>query len=406
MALDKINRPALPYTSEKLPFYNRYAALGKKPPTAEQFDSDFNALVDAFNQLIDDIKNIVTGLIPGADTVTNADKLLTTDGEGNLSWIWVNSRNMATSVVRTDHLQDGAVTTPKIGLKTVGTQQLDVHSVDTSILADLSVSNAKLQPVPLSKTSSSGNACLVGGQTGGASYAELAFQRHWDIATVGDDGRINTYSLGSLWSKQASGSCSGSKLTDVSTPLSALSTGSYYGGVVGASSPTKGGAATQGASFIYVDNIQYGVLSGGGGNNVAFRKIAQVLNNDQSNVGALDGEMLTSGSVDYKAIDPTTNPFGNVKFFDAGYYSNNDHHDFYMLKSFHAVRNDVGKYTFTLRNHVTYRSKYLLGSVTFNKPRCMHYINQGKDTEFILYTTNSFGTEIDVAFSIIIMGCE
>ncbi|CAK9254197.1 unnamed protein product [Sphagnum jensenii] len=137
----------------------------------------------------------------------------------------------------------------------------------------------------------------------------------------------------------------------------------------------------------------------GGGNNVSFRKIAQVLNNDNANVGAINGAILQAGSVDFGAINPTNNPLGNVKFFDAGYYSNNQSGDFYLFKNFTAVRTDVDSMISPLRRVIA--QTIFLVSVAFAGNSFRYYVTQN--------TTYSFRVTVlggEAPFAITIIGYQ
>ncbi len=393
------SRPAIPYNPiQILPNYDRYSSLGQFPPTPQQLDGDFNRVIDLVNTLADAINNTAAGIFPGADDPLNANKLPTNDGAGNVSWTLINPLNLDVNAVQTPHVQDGAITAPKIQVGAVGTNQLDDGAVTTPKLGDLSVSNAKLQPVPLSKTRSSGTPCIVVGQTGGSHYGEQTLNLNpFGIVTMGTDGKMNVYNLASVW-YYSNVTYDGSKLTNQSVTLGKITVGVNNAGVVGS------GDGTTAASFINADNQIYGVLSGGGGNNVSFRKIAQVLNNDNANVGAINGNILQPNSVDFGAINPANNPLGNVKFFDAGFQSNNNNHDFYLFKQFIAVWNGTGIYDFTVIGD--YRTDYFIVSVNFANVPYRYFITQTTQYSFRLSVVNNNGTPVDAAFSIMILGYQ
>lgn len=390
------SRPTLPYEPlQSLPNDRRFVNLTtlQQPPTAEMFDAELNAILDKINTLAAAINATVAGNIPGSDNPDNAGKFLVTDGAGNLSFILAGSDNIALNSIATALLQNQAVTQDKIGDGAVGSDQLADGSVITAKLADLSVSNAKLQPVPLSKTRSSGTPCIVVGQTGGSHYGEATLNLNpFGIVTMGTDGKMNVYNLASVW-YYSNVTYEGSKLTDQSVTLSKITVGVNNAGVVGS------GNGTTAASFINTDNQIYGVLSGGGGNNVSFRKIAQVLNNDNANVGVINGNILQAGSVDFGAINPANNPLGNVKFFDAGYYSNNQSGDFYLFKSFTAVRTGVGLYDFTIKTG--YRTNYFLISVAFAGNSFPYYVTQSTPYSFRVTVTGG-----EAPFAITIIGYQ
>ena len=110
-----IHRPSLPYCSkDSLPNNNRFGLLDKRPPTAEMFDAEFNALTDDVNMLEKAINDVQVGKIIGADNILNKNKLITTDGHGNLSWTLVTSNKLEDSAVTTIKLKDTVITTPKI----------------------------------------------------------------------------------------------------------------------------------------------------------------------------------------------------------------------------------------------------------------------------------------------------
>jgi hypothetical protein len=139
------SRPAIPYNPEQvLPNHNRYEALGKFPPTAKQLDGDFNGIIDLVNTLAGAINDASAGIFPGADNPLNADKLPTTDGQGNISWTHVTPFNLTDNAVQTRHIQDATVTSNKIQPQAVGTNQLAERAVTTP---KISSANAALGDV-------------------------------------------------------------------------------------------------------------------------------------------------------------------------------------------------------------------------------------------------------------------
>ena len=138
-------RPAIPYVPvQVLANYDRYAALQGKPPTASQLDGDCNALMDYINQLAAAINETAAGIFPGADEPTNANKLPTTDGEGNVSWTQVTSTHLADQAVQTRHLSNSAVTREKLQVNAIGTNQLDNSAVTGAKIADESIESRHL----------------------------------------------------------------------------------------------------------------------------------------------------------------------------------------------------------------------------------------------------------------------
>ena len=139
------SRPAIPYNPEQvLPNHNRYQALGKFPPTAQQLDGDFNRMTDLVNILAGAINHTAAGIFPGADNPLNANKLPTTDGHGHVSWTPVTPLNMADNAVQTRHILDAAITPAKIQARAVGVNQIADGAVTTPKLPDNAVTTTKI----------------------------------------------------------------------------------------------------------------------------------------------------------------------------------------------------------------------------------------------------------------------
>lgn len=148
MALIPTNnaRPTeIPYIPQQiLPNYNRYEALLNFPPTAQQFDGDMNAIIDFINILANAVNETVAGILPGSNDPENANKLPTTDGDGNISWTFVTALNLEPNAVPTAAIQDAAVTTSKIQIGGVGTQQLADLGVTTQKIGTAAITGPKL----------------------------------------------------------------------------------------------------------------------------------------------------------------------------------------------------------------------------------------------------------------------
>ena len=126
------SRPAIPYVPEQvLPNYDRYESLGQFPPTAQQLDGDLNKMIDLINTLSDEINNVVVGALPGADDPLNANSLMTTDGEGNISWVKAASANLDDGAVTTSKIADAAITPEKIQPQAISTEKLENEAVTT-----------------------------------------------------------------------------------------------------------------------------------------------------------------------------------------------------------------------------------------------------------------------------------
>ena len=149
------SRPSLPYNPEQsLPNNQRFDLLGKRPPTAQMLDAEFNSLQDDVNQLAAGINAVEAGNIPGSDNPLNADKVLKTDGQGTLSFTLINSHQLAPNAVveaalapqsvTTSKIGDGAVTSSKLGSGSVQTKHIQLAAVDTEEIADYAVIAQKI----------------------------------------------------------------------------------------------------------------------------------------------------------------------------------------------------------------------------------------------------------------------
>lgn len=160
------HRPDLPYANIPLPNSQRFEnlSLNDRPPTGAMMDQELDYQIDTLNQLQTQIDDLAAGNIPGSDDPNNANYLLTTDGNGNLSWVLVGTAQLADqSVVQeklglqsvgTAQYEDGSIPNSALGpqcvgtsnyvLQSVGTNQITPGAINTSLLADLAVSANKL----------------------------------------------------------------------------------------------------------------------------------------------------------------------------------------------------------------------------------------------------------------------
>ena len=152
-------RPNIPYApQEALPNNNRYGlkAAAGQPPSGDDFDGDFNYLIDAANDLYDEIEGVAAGIIPGANEGVNANKFPTTNGQNPpiISWTKVQAIHIDTgavtndklypSCVTVDKLADAAVQANKIYPGSVTAEKIQDGTIITTKLADQSVSTAKI----------------------------------------------------------------------------------------------------------------------------------------------------------------------------------------------------------------------------------------------------------------------
>jgi hypothetical protein len=149
------SRPSLPYTPDQsLPNNQRFDLLGKRPPTAQMLDAEFNALTDDINKLAAGINDVQAGNIPGSDDPLNANKVLKTDGQGTLSFTLINSAQMSPNSiveaalspqsVTTPKIGDGSITSAKLASESVQTRHLQAYAVETDELANKAVTTEKI----------------------------------------------------------------------------------------------------------------------------------------------------------------------------------------------------------------------------------------------------------------------
>lgn len=215
MTLPNFNRPALPYTPEKLPFYNRYSSLGKSPPSADQFDADINALIDISNILGTAINETAAGILPGSNESINANRLATTDGAGNVFWTLINPLNLDINAVQTQHIKDGVVTTSKIQAAAVSSTQIANNAVTSAKIADSAVTANKIASgsVQLSKMLSSGHSSFIIGDNANYSYKELSVEANYYVPTrIANETKPSMQPISVVWNSSVNASCSISKL--------------------------------------------------------------------------------------------------------------------------------------------------------------------------------------------------
>jgi len=203
MALPTNNsRPAIPYVpTQVLPNYNRYQSLGQFPPTAQQLDGDLNAIMDFINDLSQAINETVAAGLPGVNDPLNANRLVSTDGAGNISWTLINPLNIDVNAVQTQHIQAGAITSVKIQAQAVGTNQLAPASVTNPILGLGSVANANMaaNSTTIDKLRSSGRKCLIMGIEGSFSYTEKVATNAQSWYVFCNNPNAANIALNSLW---------------------------------------------------------------------------------------------------------------------------------------------------------------------------------------------------------------
>jgi uncharacterized protein YjbI with pentapeptide repeats len=236
MALPTNNsRPAIPYQPDQvLPNYNRYENLGQFPPTAQQLDGDLNRIIDLLNTQASEINGIVVGALPGAREPNNANHLITTDGNGNISWTLVSPVNLGLSSVGTVNIIDAAVTSAKIQPQAIQPQHIENNAVWGAKIYDGAVTTAKisnnaitspkianssiidshilLNNININKLRSSGHACFLIGNNNDYTYSELPALAYNIPTGIPGNAAPTMQPLSVIWNAQTNNSLSGNKI--------------------------------------------------------------------------------------------------------------------------------------------------------------------------------------------------
>ena len=122
----KYKRPKIPYEGKAMPNNTRYQILTQnhQPPTADMLDGEMNYCIDSMNALDKSIQAVVAGNIDGSDNPDNRNKVLKTDGAGNLSWVQAGEEQLLNQGVTTPKLRDRSVTTGKLDNQVVTIEKI------------------------------------------------------------------------------------------------------------------------------------------------------------------------------------------------------------------------------------------------------------------------------------------
>ena len=288
------SRPAIPYQPEQiLPNYNRYENLGQFPPTAQQLDGDMNRIIDLLNTQSAEINGIVVGALPGANDPLNANFLLTTDGNGNISWTPINQVNLGVASVGTNNIIDAVVTSAKIQPQAIKTQHIENNAVTGSKVATSSVSLSCLTPT--------GVVGIVANRTDNRGKIDIRPINDWQVPTKrpnnpymnSDDlftifnnsgaGEYNGFQLktGSITALQiADETITGTKIANNSVDGTRLLNGSVYNSKLTDGTLTRDKIANK---TITNAQIADGTITG-----------ALIANNTVTNAQILDGTITTA----------------------------------------------------------------------------------------------------------------
>ena len=242
--------------------------------------------VNVLDQRIDDVES--QG-IAGATDPRNIGKLPTTDGE-NINWIKLDLSYFQLKSLTGEVFQDDSINQRVLGNICVGTPQLIDLSVTFAKIADGNIGNAKMvnNSTMLVKLRSTGHSCFIIGDDANYTYTELPVAPNWNIATrIPNDTKPSMQPFLNFWNAQTDNTLRGIKLLNLSVGLTKIDSGSQSAGILGS------GDGTNAVALILSQNNAYGIVSGGGGNPIAFRAIPNVLNNAVRN--ETKGTLLEDG---------------------------------------------------------------------------------------------------------------
>ncbi len=146
---NNFRRPNLPYINISLPNDKRYQLLtrsNRRPPTDIMIDSDFDYIIDALNILDVAMDGISLGALPGVDVPNNANKLLTTDGDGTSSWIFVQASNILDQSITGDKLFPQTITAIQLVDGGIPAAKIAPNAITTIKILDANITFPKMAP--------------------------------------------------------------------------------------------------------------------------------------------------------------------------------------------------------------------------------------------------------------------
>ncbi len=146
---NNFRRPNLPYINISLPNDKRYQLLtrsNRRPPTDIMIDSDFDYIIDALNILDVAMDGISLGALPGVDVPNNANKLLTTDGDGTSSWIFVQASNILDQSITGDKLFPQTITAIQLVDGGISASKIAPNAITTIKILDANITFPKMAP--------------------------------------------------------------------------------------------------------------------------------------------------------------------------------------------------------------------------------------------------------------------
>lgn len=171
--------------------------LRKEPVTAEEFDANYNYIIDCLNLLQDLITALAVGTVPGSDQPENKDMVCYTDGVGP-KWKFLTGVNFDVGVVSARELAD--------------------NSVITSKLNNLSVTGAKVakKSITIDKliTGNGTSPVIPWGSRLNGTYSELAINPYEIPTRATNTFSISSQPISYIWNRSLDNLCNGTKIAD------------------------------------------------------------------------------------------------------------------------------------------------------------------------------------------------
>ncbi len=141
-----INRPNLPYNgvARQNDSYFKLLTQDRGGVPYEALDGYFNFFTDQCNDIITTMNGISLGDLPGVSDPTNANKLLTTNGAGSASWVFVQASNILDQSINGGKLFPQTITATQLANGAVGANQLAQNAVTTIKILDANVTLEKM----------------------------------------------------------------------------------------------------------------------------------------------------------------------------------------------------------------------------------------------------------------------
>lgn len=226
----------------------------------------------------------------------------------------LDGSNIGKETIYGTSIRKNTLTKDQYGLQSIETEAIKDASMTTPKVADGAITNPKIAngAVQLPKMRSSGHSCFIIGDDADYTYKELLVSPNWNIATrIPNETKPSMQPFLNFWNAQTDNTLTGVKLLNLSLDLTKINSGTQSAGILGS------GDGTNAIALILCPNNAYSIVSGGGGNPIAFRVLTNVWNNSPQNTAL--GTMLQDNSVPKTKIQNV----GQVAPFCMGYIAAN-----------------------------------------------------------------------------------